>query len=446
MFCSKCGSPIPDNSAFCENCGSPVSLPEQPAEKTVDTAPVQTQPEEQPTAATPEYPQEPASPQEQFPDEPQQYGYSYQPAPPAAPKKPMSPNTKKIIIFSAIGAAALAVILVLLFVVIIPAIKDANTTKISLADYRTIQFYDVDYDTKNAENELLNGKISGSVIWDAEKLANDIKTDKTTAEKILKNYASSLSKEQTLNGKTFSTKFTDASKDDVITATVYWPGDGDGNLLSQLAEKTLNDRVDQLEEKYDVKIKRETTTAEIKISDVLEKQNISVREMVEIDLLGKIADNSNIDIQQDYGEYYDVRIKEFSFEDQGFKYTHSKNSSYVAVYRNDKKLCSLSLYLSSTSYIKNGDTITLSFGKRDVSSLEKNGIKLTRDSIEYTVKHEGETTAPTTTAPATTAPETTAPETTAPQTTAPETTAAPTTEQVTTEAATEATNATGATS
>ena len=162
MFCSKCGNQIPENSAFCENCGTPVRIPEQPA----DAASYQPKHEEQTEA--PEYSQAPASPQEQFPDEPQQYPnqpqqqypnqpqqYGYAPAP-APVKKPMSPKTKKIIIFSAIGAGALAIILVALFVFIIPAIKDANTTKIKLADYRTIRFENIDYDNPSAKNEVLD--------------------------------------------------------------------------------------------------------------------------------------------------------------------------------------------------------------------------------------------------------------------------------------------------
>lgn len=409
MFCSKCGNPIPENSAFCENCGAPV------------------------------YNQAPSSPQEQFPDEPQeqypaepqqQYGYA-----PAPAKKNMSPKTKKIIIFSAIGAGALAIILVALFVFIIPAIKDANTTKISLADYRTIRFDNIDYDNANAKNEVLDGKISGTVVWDSEKLAKDIKVDKSVAERILSNYANSLSKEHKLNGKSFSSSFSDAGKDDVITATVFWPGDGDGNILNQLAEKSLNNTADRLEEQYGVKIKRETTTAEIKISDVLEEQNITVTEPVEVDLLGKIVEGNYIEVKPDYGEYCTLSAKKFSFEDKGFKFTHDTGSGYVDILKNGTKLNSVYLNFSDKYYLKNNDKVTISVDSYYVTELEEKGLKLTRDSIDYTVKYEAETTAPTTepettaptTEPETTAPATTAPETTA-DTTAPDTTAANTTE------------------
>lgn len=437
MFCSKCGNQIPENSAFCENCGTPVRIPEQPA----GDASYQPKHEEQTEA--PEYSQAPASPQEQFPDEPQQYPnqpqqqypnqpqqYGYAPAP-APVKKPMSPKTKKIIIFSAIGAGALAIILVALFVFIIPAIKDANTTKIKLADYRTIRFENIDYDNPSAKNEVLDGKIAGTVVWNAEKLAKDINVDKNVAEKILSNYANSLSKEHKLNGKSFSSSFSGASKDDIITATVFWPGDGDGNILSQLAEKSINNRVEQLEDQYDIKIVRETTTAEIKISDVLEEQNITVTQPVEVDMLGKIVDGGYIEVVPDYDEYCELKTKKFSFEDNGFKFTHDIGSGDVNILKDGKEIASVYLNFSDKYYLKNNDKVTISIDSYYVTSLEEKGLKLTRDIIDYTVKYEAETTAPTTepetTAP-TTAPATTAPETTAPATTAPETTAANTTE------------------
>ncbi len=415
MFCEKCGRPIDDGSAFCNNCGAPVQA--QPAqEQPVQEQPVQTQ--------------APASPQEQFPDGSQQYGYSYAPAAPAAPKQPMSPKTKKIILFSAIGAGVLAVILVLLFVVIIPMIKDANTTKISLADYRTVQFDNVDYDNKSAENEVLEGKIGGKMVWNYKKLANDIKVDLSTAKNIVKNYVSYLSTEQTLNGETFSRSFSDASKNDVIKVTVYWPGD-DGTIINEFTKNSLDEKVDKLEEQFDIKIKRETTTAEIKISDVLEEQKVSVKEPVKVDLLGKIVDGNYIETYSNYSEYCNVRLKPFSIEDNGYTFKHKSNSSYVVVCKNEKELKSLYISFSSRSYLRDGDITTLSIGEDDANSLEKIGITLTKTSIDYTVKYEAETTAPTTepetTAP-TTAPATTAPETTAPSTTAPETTAANTTE------------------
>ncbi len=449
MFCSKCGNQISENSAFCENCGAPVQIPAQTEEIKADTAPYQPKHEEE--AFEPEYTQAPASPQEQFPDEPQQYpnqpqqqypnqpqqyGYGYAPT---REKKPMSPKTKKIIIFSAIGAGVLAAILIVLFVVIIPAIKDANTTKIRLADYRTVKFANVNYDDPNAKNEVLDGKIGGAVVWNSKKLAKDIEVDESVAERILSSYANSLSKEQTLNGKSFSSSFSGAKKDDVISATVFWPGDGDGNILNQLAEKSLNSKVDQLEEQYDIKIVRETTTAEIKISDVLEKQNITVTEPVEVDMLGKIVEGNYIEVKPDYGDYCELKTKQFSFEDKGFKFSHDKDSSYVDVYKNGTKLNSVYLSFSDKYYLKNNDKVTISVDSYYVTDLEEHGLKLTRDSIDYTVKYEAETTAPST-APETTAP-TTAPQTTAPATTSPETTADTTAPETTAANTTEATKA-----
>ena len=141
MFCENCGQQIPDGSTFCSNCGAPAGKPaqEMPVEQQPVEQPVEQQPVEQPVQE-----QAPFDPQDQFNASAQQY----EPAP-AAPKQPVSPKTKKIIMFSAIGAGALAVILVALFVFIIPAISNAN--KLSLADYCTVQFDGIDYD-KSSES------------------------------------------------------------------------------------------------------------------------------------------------------------------------------------------------------------------------------------------------------------------------------------------------------
>ena len=235
--------------------------------------------------------------------------------------------------------------------------------------HRTIRFENIDYDNPSAKNEVLDGKIAGTVVWNAEKLAKDINVDKNVAEKILSNYANSLSKEHKLNGKSFSSSFSGASKDDVITATVFWPGDGDGNILSQLAEKSINNRVEQLEDQYDIKIVRETTTAEIKISDVLEEQNITVTQPVEVDMLGKIVDGGYIEVVPDYDEYCELKTKKFSFEDNGFKFTHVIGSGDVNILKDGKEIASVYLNFSDKYYLKNNDKVTISIDSYYVTSV-----------------------------------------------------------------------------
>ena len=164
---------------------------------------------------------------------------------------------------------------------------------------------------------------------------------------------------------------------------------------------------------------------------MLEEQNITVTQPVEVDMLGKIVDGGYIEVVPDYDEYCELKTKKFSFEDNGFKFTHDIGSGDVNILKDGKEIASVYLNFSDKYYLKNNDKVTISIDSYYVTSLEEKGLKLTRDIIDYTVKYEAETTAPTTepetTAP-TTAPATTAPETTAPATTAPETTAASTTE------------------
>ena len=82
MFCNKCGTPLDADAAFCTNCGTPVAAA--------------------PNAPAPGYTPAPG----------------YAPAPVYAPAQaPMDPaKKKKMILFGAIGAGVLAVILILVLV------------------------------------------------------------------------------------------------------------------------------------------------------------------------------------------------------------------------------------------------------------------------------------------------------------------------------------------
>lgn len=394
MYCENCGQQIPDGSTFCSNCGAPAGQP------------AQQQPVEQPVQE-----QAPFDPQDQFNATAQQY----EPAAPAAPKQPMSPKTKKIIMFSAIGAGALAVILVALFVFIIPAINNAN--KRSLADYCTVQFYGIDYDNSSEssnseadkqERKLTDGKLSGTITWDTAKFAkdNDIPEDK--ASSILSDFKDCFSTDYYINGeKYYSNSFEDLSKDDTLKVTFsYFDGDSSdseyGELLNKAAKQAAEKQFDELEKTYGVKFKRETTSREFKISDLLDEQGITLKGITEVKLLDYIKNENLITNSDDLSGDVTVSVKEFEFTESGYKFTHSDSSSYVYIYENDNEIGDVRLEFDNEYYLKNGDTVKLTLSEYSVSTMLSKGVKLTGDPVSYTVKAEEPTTEAETTVPAST--------------------------------------------
>lgn len=415
MFCEKCGQPVADGSAFCNNCGAPVEQPvqEQPVqEQPVQEPTIQGQPIQQPVQE-----QAPFDPQDQFNASAQQY----QPAAPAAPKQPMSPKTKKLIMFSAIGAGALAVILVALFVFIIPAINNAN--KHSLADYCTVHFTGIDYDTKSessetsesddsakAEKKLTDGKLSGYITWDIEKFAKDNDIPKEKAESVLSDFKDCFDTDYYINGKSYySNHFEELSKDATVKVTFkYFDDNSDsdyGEFLNKAAKVTADKKLDQLEKTYSVKFKRETSSREFKLSDVLDEQNITLKGITAVKLLDHIKNENLITNSDDYSGEVSVSVKAFEYTEGDYKFVHKDYSSYVYVYENQEELGTVGLDFDNDSYLKNGDTVELTLDTYDISKMLEKGIDLSGDAVSYTIKAEEEpTTAPQTTVAPTTVP------------------------------------------
>ena len=405
MFCENCGQQIPDGSTFCSNCGAPAGKPaqEMPVEQQPVEQPVEQQPVEQPVQE-----QAPFDPQDQFNASAQQY----EPAP-AAPKQPVSPKTKKIIMFSAIGAGALAVILVALFVFIIPAISNAN--KLSLADYCTVQFDGIDYDKSSessseadkAEKKLTDGKLSGYITWDTAKFAKDADIPEDKASSILGDFKDCFNADYFINGEEYySNRFEDLGKDDTVKVTFKYD-DSDssdsayGELISKAAKQAAEKKFDELEKTYGVKFKRETTSHEFKLNDVLDEQGIALKGITEVKLLDYIKSENLITNSDDLSGDVTVSVKEFEFTESGYKFTHADSSSYVYIYENDNEIGDVRLEFDNEYYLKNGDTVKLTLDEYSVSSMLNKGIKLTGDPVSYTVKAEEPTTEAETTEPTT---------------------------------------------
>ena len=194
MFCEKCGNQIADGEKFCQQCGAPVPG-QAPAPEQVQQAAQQAPEQAQQYAPAPEQAQQ------------------YAPAP-KAPRKPLSPMMKKIILFGGIGVAVLAAFLVVLFVVIVPGCQEA--ARIDITKYYTIK---VSIDEEEENPSVLDGKINGSFEIDYEKFAKDFKVDKEKAKSGLDSLAGILEVKVTKDGDKASLK--DAKADDVYTHSAF---------------------------------------------------------------------------------------------------------------------------------------------------------------------------------------------------------------------------------
>lgn len=372
MFCENCGHQVREGERFCEACGAQL----QPVQ------PVQQQPVQQPV-------QQPSP----F-DAPTQ---KYEPA----PKKPMSKKTKMILLFSGIGAAVIIAFLIVLFTVIIPSMKKAG--KLDLKDYITVTF---NVDEYSDSKHITDGKILGMISPDFEKFFADQKlapdTDTYNNALYAFYWIADITCEKTVGEKSSvdtSDVFYNAKASDVFTVTIKWPETATAKSEMQLAE-----------DMYGVGFNTEPQTFQFKLGDELSKQGIEIVTPKEIDLLGYIKENDLIVTEGDTDGKLSVFVEDFETTIGGFKFTHDGGLDVDIYDKTGNHLDYFYLEFSKSSNLKNGDKVTLNYEEYN-TFLEKYGISLVGDPIEYTVKSDAVATAPTT-APSTTAPATTVPATT----------------------------------
>ena len=399
MFCEKCGNQITDGEKFCQQCGAPVPG-QAPAPQQVQQA-AQQAPEQVQQAAqqAPEQAQQYAP----APEQAQQYApapeqaQQYAPAP-KAPRKPLSPMMKKIILFGGIGVAVLAAFLVVLFVVIVPGCQEA--ARIDITKYYTIK---VSIDEEEENPSVLDGKINGSFEIDYEKFAKDFKVDKEKAKSGLDSLAGILEVKVTKDGDKASLK--DAKADDVYTITVDWPtadisGSAEMDAFNQKLKEQYNvdfsglvdsrdpkKQIEKIEKELGVEFKHKKLSREIKVADALEEQGVKIAEPTEMNVLGYIKDN-NLFVQEGHRSG-DISLSIKKFETSFGDYTVTKADdeyySSIIVKKGSKDIGSFDVELSNHYYLKSNDKITVSYDTYDVSSLADKGIVLTGDEFTYTV-------------------------------------------------------------
>lgn len=245
MTCKKCGAKLDDNTLFCEECGTKV---ETTAEET-------SRPDILP--------------------------------PPAKPKKPI--NKKRII---QISCAVL--IVVALAITVVVCVKKAKT--INVEDYIKLSldsdtFYDGYADgyvtidiSKIAEDRLgkSNDDKSGSKKSNIDLSSLDSLDDLDDAFKTydlndITEYCHLHSvingKETKINSEDYSTSLYNLSKNDVIKVNISWSD----------SEEAIEE-IEKAEDALGVHFSRDDATVEIKVADVISKENITVKTAAAIDI------------------------------------------------------------------------------------------------------------------------------------------------------------------
>lgn len=384
MFCEKCGNKANEGEKFCEKCGAPLNPSPELVETPVNEQPVAQVQTEAQTVAQPEAVK--------------------------APKKPMSKKTKKIILFSSIGAAFVAVVLTVLFVFIIPMMN-----RIDPSQYIKFKF---------GEEILFDGYLSANVTVDSEKIyiekLSGTKTDDANSAEILQramngDYSSlmkspssvssildycdvsatvkgseedSTAESTTINLSSLSAKkdihtyakLNNLKSDDTVVVKLSWDN-------SELSKNSIS----IMEKSLGISFDKSDKTIELKVSDMLEKEGVATKEPVNVDLF-KYIDDNNIAYSKGIkdGNIY-FGYKDFSFEQGGCKFEYTNDNGFK-VTNSDGNVVNPYFDFSSKSYLSDGDTVTVTINTYNYNEglpagyVPETSIIFTETEKSYTVK------------------------------------------------------------
>lgn len=295
MFCKKCGNKMNEGEKFCEKCGTPVSTPvvnteNAPAQEAVNNTAPQAN-----TAVNN------ATPQPVTALKP--------------PRQPMSPKAKKAIMFSSIGAGVVVIALIVLFAFVLPMLNRVKVQEFIKVDFNEDMLYE--------GHASATFSIDGTEIYD--KYLSDGKSAKEKLDKynniddigsLLSAYGSSLSDELSNSGistilencdvwvevkgaseKTEETETTEEydSKYDTHTSSTVSNLKGDEVVVVKLIWDKDEDSIKEIkraEKVAGISFDTTDTTVEIKISDELEKDKLTLEKIQEVDILDYIAENN----------------------------------------------------------------------------------------------------------------------------------------------------------
>ncbi|MBQ3691801.1 MAG: zinc-ribbon domain-containing protein [Clostridia bacterium] len=359
-FCTKCGTQLPEDSKFCPGCGAKIDA--APAEQVKEPAPeVKTEPAEQVKEAAPEVTPEP---EKQAEEPAPEVKPEPQPAPVAAPRaaapdKPKKKsNLKLFIILGAAGAALIAFIIVFL-VAILPEI---TATHINMADYVEAKF---------TSDYYVDGHINGTLKLDLEKAYKEnVTPDKGVSYYDFRKFFSD-----------FSSEFKNKKAEDVVTENV--------TFVSMFRD------IGELERTLGVRFDKDVVT-QVKLSDELKKDNITVEKPVETDFF-KYIDKCyyNTGIKQK-GVSVDLEEKTFksdgyTFKTYGFKGEYGSKSCYFYIAKGSKSITSFEVSADKSTG-KNGSSVKFSLiysaDENDKNLLKGTPFIIKKTSKVYTIKSE----------------------------------------------------------
>lgn len=375
MFCEKCGNKMNEGEKFCEKCGTPVSAPvvntaDAPAQEVVNNTAPQAN-----TVVNNAVPQPVTAPK--------------------PPRQPMSPKTKKAIMFSSIGAGVVVITLIVLFAFVLPMLNRVKVQEFVKVDFDEDMLYEghasatfsIDSldiydkylsDGKSAEEKLDKYKNADDIGSLLSNLGSDLSDDLSGSSgiyTILQNCDVSVEvkgdsnnaeeTETTEEVETYvpetntSATVKNLKSDDVVVVKLTWDKDEDSIKEIKRAEKAAGISFDTTD-----------TTVEIKISDELEKDKLKLEKVQNVDILDYIAENNLAGTKGIKDGDLSFCIKDFEYEVGDYKlvfvsadygigglYAPNKDETFEhnAVYPNG-------LYFSSddsTSSLSTGDNVTL---------------------------------------------------------------------------------------
>ena len=289
--------------------------------------------------------------------------------------KNLPKKTKAVIAASAAGVLLIALVLVLVFAVIIPA----TSPKTDVTKYITVSF----------DNETqYDGNLSGSITLDRGAFTEDFKKEDSDelvlsgAVDRLLYYARleySVKDGEASGSGTNAVRFDKLDKGDVLNVTLSWPDDSESKNAIAREEKTIGMTVDKSEKTY-----------ELKLADYVEKQKLELKKPAEINVLDYIRENDLIISVPGDGK---ITAGIDSFKTKIGDYTLENGSIYdtsVRVYDSKDNYCtSIFLEFSKTEELKEGDTVELKYSENNQSASQK-GILLTGEPVEYTMVQPAE--------------------------------------------------------
>lgn len=324
MFCEKCGNKMNEGEKFCEKCGTPVSTP------VVNTANAPAQEAVNNTAPQANTAENNATPQPVTAPKP--------------PRQPMSPKTKKAIMFSSIGAGVVVITLIVLFAFVLPMLNRVKVQDFIKVDFSDSMLYEghasaefsIDSldiydkylsDGKSAEEKLDKYKNADDIGSFLSNLGSDLSDDLSGSSgiyTILQNCDVSVEvkgasekteeTETTEEVETYvpetntSANAANLKSDDVVVVKLTWDKDEDSIKEIKRAEKAAGISFDTTD-----------TTVEIKISDELEKDNLKLEKAEDVDILEYIEENNLASTKGLQEGSLSFRIKDFEYEVGDYK-------------------------------------------------------------------------------------------------------------------------------